>query len=89
MRQFTRLGKHNWLFISRNESNRIIHGIEALPPDESSSKPFWYISLSSVFAAKLKDFRLVKQFYYLTIERLSAKMTTFGHSLEYVLANTN
>jgi len=51
-------------------------------------KPFG-ISLSSVFAAKLKNFRLVKQLYYLTIERLSVKMTTFGYSLENVLANTN
>ena len=37
------------------------------------------IAFTSSFVAEMKNFCLVKQFYYLTIERLSAKMITFAH----------
>ena len=37
------------------------------------------IEFTTQFATGLKNFRLVKQFNYLDIERLSAKMTTSVH----------
>ena len=42
---------------------------------------------STMFATNLKNFCLVKQIYYLRIQRLSDKMCTFAHSYLDVCGN--
>ena len=47
-----------------------------------------HISLASLrFTADLKDFIFIKQLYYLTIDRLSGKMTIFAHGYNYFSKN--
>ena len=77
VRQLVRLGKQRRCYLSQRVKphyHRIQHHNEMYPAIKALG-----IAFSTIFVAEMKNFGLVKQFYYLTIERLSAKMITFAH----------